>query len=61
MNKPEIYKKDQKYNIIYADKDGKDNEFKFTPKEDMSKPEMIMKCKEANKNFVKLKEIKKLE
>ena len=57
----DVYKKDQKYNIIYADKDGKDNEFKFTPEEDMSKPEMIMKCKEANKNFVKLKEIKKLE
>ena len=61
MNKPEIYKKDQKYNIIYSDQDGKDNEFKFTPDEDMSKPKMIMKCKEANKNFVKLKEIKKLE
>lgn len=61
MNKPEIYKKDQKYNIIYSDQDGKDNEYKFTPEEDMSKPEMIMKCKEANKNFIKLKEIKKLE
>ena len=58
---PEIYKKDQKYNIIYSDQDGKDNEYKFTPEEDMSKPEMIMKCKEANKNFIKLKEIKKLE
>jgi len=57
----DIYKKDQKYNIIYSDQDGKDNEFEFTPKEDMSKPEMIMKCKEANKNFIKLKEIKKLE
>lgn len=61
MNKPEIYKKDQKYNIIYSDQDGKDNEFEFIPDEDMSKPKMIMKCKEANKNFVKLKEIKKLE
>ena len=57
----DIYIKDQKYNIIYSDQDGKDNEFEFTPKEDMSKPEMIMKCKEANKNFIKLKEIKKLE
>ena len=54
MNKPEIYKKDQKYNIIYSDQDGKDNEFEFIPDEDMSKPKMIMKCKEANKNFVKL-------
>lgn len=61
MNKPEIYKKDQKYNIIYSDQDGKDNKFEFIPDEDMSKPKMIMKCKEANKNFVKLKEIKKLE
>ena len=61
MNKPEIYKKDHKYNIIFSDQDGKDNEFEFIPDEDMSKPKMIMKCKEANKNFVKLKEIKKLE
>ena len=61
MDKPEIYKKDQKYNIIYSDQDGKDNEFEFTPEEDMTKPKMIMKCKEANKNFIKLKEIKKLE
>lgn len=61
MNKPEIYKKDQKYNIIYSDQDGKDHEFKFTPEEDMTKPKMIMKCKETNEDFVKVKEIKKLE
>lgn len=61
MDSPEIYKKDQKYNIIYSDQDGKDHKFEFTPDEDMTKPKMIMKCKDANKDFIKLKEIKKLE
>ena len=58
---PEIYNKGQIYNITYINKDGEEKEYKFTPEEDITKPKIIMKCKEDNKDFIKLKEIKKLE
>ena len=58
---PEIYKKDQKYNLIYINNEGKEKEYQIIPEEDMTKPKIIMKCKEDNKDFIKLKEVKKLE
>ena len=49
-----MYNKDTKYNVKYVTKDGKEETKQITPEEDMSKPQMIMKLKEEDKNFFKL-------
>ena len=49
-----MYSKDTKYNVKYVTKDGKEETKQITPEEDMSKPQMIMKLKEEDKNFFKL-------
>ena len=51
-----MYSKDTKYNVKYVTKDGKEETKQITPEEDMSKPQMIMKLKEEDKNFFKLLE-----
>lgn len=51
-----MYSKDTKYNVKYVTKDGKEETKQITPAEDMSKPQMIMKLKEEDKNFFKLLE-----
>lgn len=49
-----MYSKDTKYDVKYVTKDGKEETKQITPEEDMSKPQMIMKLKEEDKNFFKL-------
>lgn len=49
-----MYNKDTEYNVKYVTKDGKEETKQITPSEDMSKPQMIMKLKEEDKNFFKL-------
>lgn len=51
-----MYNKDTEYNVKYVTKDGKEETKQITPSEDMSKPQMIMKLKEEDKNFFKLLE-----
>ena len=51
-----MYSKDTKYDVKYVTKDGKEETKQITPTEDMSKPQMIMKLKEEDKNFFKLLE-----
>lgn len=51
-----MYSKDTKYDVKYVTKDGKEETKQITPAEDMSKPQMIMKLKEEDKNFFKLLE-----
>lgn len=49
-----MYSKDTTYDVKYVTKDGKEETKQITPTEDMSKPQMIMKLKEEDKNFFKL-------
>lgn len=49
-----MYSKDTKYDVKYVTKDGKEETKQIIPEEDMSKPQMIMKLKEEDKNFFKL-------
>lgn len=51
-----MYNKNTKYDVKYVTKDGKEETKQITPEEDMSKPQMIMKLKEEDKNFFKLLE-----
>lgn len=51
-----MYNKNTEYNVKYVTKDGKEETKQITPEEDMSKPQMIMKLKEEDKNFFKLLE-----
>lgn len=56
-----MYDKNKEYDIRYVDLDGKEQLKQITPTEDMSKPQMIMKLKEEDKNFFKLLESEKEE
>lgn len=51
-----MYNKNTEYNVKYVTKDGKEETKQITPEEDMSKPQMIIKLKEEDKNFFKLLE-----
>lgn len=52
------YEKDKKYTVKYITDKFEEKEQEITPEKDMSKPEMIMKLKENNKDFFKLVENK---
>ena len=51
-----MYNKNTEYNVKYVTKDGKEETKQITPENDMTKPQMIMKLKEEDKNFFKLLE-----
>lgn len=56
-----MYNKDEQYDIKYINTNGEQITKKVTPQEDLSKPQMIMKLKEEDKNFFKLLEGKNLK
>lgn len=51
-----MYNKNKTYTVKYVNSKGEKQEKQITPTEDMSKPQMIMKLKEEDKNFFKLLE-----
>ena len=56
-----MYKEGQKYNLKYINMEGKEVETTLIPEKEMSKPEVIMKLKNENKDFFKLLESKFIE
>ena len=56
-----MYEKGKKYNIKYANTEGKVCETEITPNVDMNTPQLINKLKEDKKDFFKLLENKLIE
>lgn len=52
--KTENYNKGQKYSVKYIDTNGKEKCVEIQPEHDMNVPQMIMKLKDENKDFLKL-------